>query len=84
MKEIELAGDKLKLSLSVDDEGRVAFAGLHLVGATAACTLCRPYPEYAAPVVEVQLAGDDTMRHYTCHGATQAGRELRYVALCEP
>lgn len=80
MTEIELAGDKVKLSLSVDDEGRVAFAGLEVVGATAACTLCRPYPEYAAPVVEVQLAGDDTMRHYTCHGATQAGRELHYVS----
>ena len=88
MTEIVLGNEALKLTLGIAYDGSVGFPGLAAARADGtwaeddrAIWLCRPYPEYAAPLVEVQLAGDDTpLRHDNCHGATQAGRELRYVS----
>lgn len=81
MRELALANEQIALTLTVADDGRVSWSGLKVAGASEACTLCRPYPEFEAPLVEVHLAGDDTpKRHYTCHGATLAGSELRYVS----
>ncbi len=88
MTEIVLGNEALKLTLGVADDGGVGLTGLATARADGtwaaddrAIWLCRPYPEYAAPLVEVQLSGDDTpLRHDNCHGGTQAGRELRYVS----